>query len=192
MFFRPLYIMAVRSLTYIKNSFVRSYPEKRSRGKIGHEAKLWVASYPEGNFDRNQLLDGSLVFRPYTQLRRLICTSESLRPSIRVSPDQGCGSTLICCGSALIYCWSGSSIFSNYGSGSRVWWPKTSSTSKHENSVLFSIFVGHFFPSGSGSGSAIWIRIRIPIQQLKLMRINAAPDTDPDPQPCPWLQPGQA
>ncbi len=28
MFFRPLYIMAVRSLTYIKNSFVRSYPGK--------------------------------------------------------------------------------------------------------------------------------------------------------------------
>ena len=28
-----------------------------------------------------------LVFRPYTQLRRSICTSESLRPSIRVSPD---------------------------------------------------------------------------------------------------------
>jgi hypothetical protein len=29
----------------------------------------------------------------------------------------------------------------------------TSSTSKHENSVLFSIFVGHFCPPGSGSGS---------------------------------------
>ena len=28
-----------------------------------------------------------LVFRPYTQLRRSICTSESLRSSIRVSPD---------------------------------------------------------------------------------------------------------
>ena len=28
-----------------------------------------------------------LVFRPYTQLRRSICTSESLRTSIRVSPD---------------------------------------------------------------------------------------------------------
>jgi hypothetical protein len=38
---------------------------------------------------------------------------------------------------------------------------RTSSTSKHENSVIFSIFVGHFlnfFPS--------WI------QQLKLMRIR--------------------
>jgi hypothetical protein len=34
--------MAVRSLTYIKNSFVRSYPEKRTRGKIGHEAKLTI------------------------------------------------------------------------------------------------------------------------------------------------------
>jgi hypothetical protein len=31
---------------------------------------------------------------------------------------------------------------------------RTSSTSKHENSVLFSIFVGHFCPPGSGSGSA--------------------------------------
>ena len=28
-----------------------------------------------------------LVFRPYTQLRRSLCTSESLRSSIRVSPD---------------------------------------------------------------------------------------------------------
>jgi hypothetical protein len=28
-----------------------------------------------------------LVFRPYTQLRRSICTSESLRSSIRISPD---------------------------------------------------------------------------------------------------------
>ena len=28
-----------------------------------------------------------LVFRPYTQFRRSICTSESLRTSIRVSPD---------------------------------------------------------------------------------------------------------
>ena len=28
-----------------------------------------------------------LVFRPYTQLRRSICTSESLRSSIRLSPD---------------------------------------------------------------------------------------------------------
>ncbi len=64
MFFRPLYIMAVRSLTYSKNSFVRSYPEKRTRGKIGHGAKLWVASYPEGNFDRNQLLDGAISLSP--------------------------------------------------------------------------------------------------------------------------------
>jgi hypothetical protein len=32
---------------------------------------------------------------------------------------------------------------------------RTFSTSKHENSVLFSIFVGHFCPPGSGSGSAI-------------------------------------
>ena len=59
---------------------------------------------------------------------------------------------------------------------------RTSSTSKHENSVLFSIFVGHFCPPGSGSGSAIWMRIRI--QQLKLMGILADPDTDPDPKPC--------
>jgi hypothetical protein len=32
---------------------------------------------------------------------------------------------------------------------------RTSSTSKYENSVFFSIFVGHFCPSRSGSGSAI-------------------------------------
>ncbi len=30
-----------------------------------------------------------LVFRPYTQVRRSICTSESLRPSTRVSPGFG-------------------------------------------------------------------------------------------------------
>jgi hypothetical protein len=30
---------------------------------------------------------------------------------------------------------------------------RTSSTSKHENSVLFSIFAGQFCPPGSGSGS---------------------------------------
>jgi hypothetical protein len=28
---------------------------------------------------------------------------------------------------------------------------RTSSTSKHENSLLFSIFVGHFCPPGTGS-----------------------------------------
>ncbi len=60
---------------------------------------------------------------------------------------------------------------------------RTSSTSKHEKSVLFSFFVGHFCPPGSGSGSAIWMRIRI--QQLKLMRIHPDSDTDPDPKPCP-------
>ncbi len=42
MFFRPRYIMGVRSLTYIKNSFVPSYPEKGPRGKIRHEAKLTI------------------------------------------------------------------------------------------------------------------------------------------------------
>jgi hypothetical protein len=31
---------------------------------------------------------------------------------------------------------------------------RTSSTSKHENSVLFSIFVGHFGPPGSGSSNS--------------------------------------
>jgi hypothetical protein len=63
MFFRPLYIMAVRSLTYIKNSFVRSYPEKRTRGKIGHEA-IVSCQLSGGNFDRNQLLDGSTSLSP--------------------------------------------------------------------------------------------------------------------------------
>ncbi|KAK8529017.1 hypothetical protein V6N13_018158 [Hibiscus sabdariffa] len=41
------------------------------------------SSYPEGNFGGNQLLDGSI--RPYTQVRRTICTSVSLRASTRVS-----------------------------------------------------------------------------------------------------------
>jgi hypothetical protein len=54
---------------------------------------------------------------------------------------------------------------------------RTSSTSKDENSDLFSIFLGHFCPPGSGSGSAICMRIRI--QQLKLMRIHADPDPNP-------------
>ncbi len=63
---------------------------------------------------------------------------------------------------------------------------RTSSTSKPGNSVLFSIFVGHFCPPGSGSGSAVWMRIRIRIQQLKLMRIHADPDPDTDPDPKPW------
>ncbi len=45
---------------------------------------------------------------------------------------------------------------------------RTSNTLKHENSLLFSIFVVHLLPS--------WIRI----QQLKLMRIHP----DPNPQPC--------
>jgi hypothetical protein len=31
---------------------------------------------------------------------------------------------------------------------------RTSSTSKHENSLLSSTFVGHFCPPGSGSGSS--------------------------------------
>ncbi|KAK7298130.1 hypothetical protein VNO77_47204 [Canavalia gladiata] len=43
------------------------------------------SSYPEGNFGGNQLLDGSISLRPYTQVRRTICTSVSLRASTRVS-----------------------------------------------------------------------------------------------------------
>ncbi|KAI3486977.1 hypothetical protein L1887_49211 [Cichorium endivia] len=40
----------------------------------------------EGNFGGNQLLDGSISpFAPYTQVRRTICTSVSLRASTRVS-----------------------------------------------------------------------------------------------------------
>ncbi len=41
---------------------------------------------------------------------------------------------------------------------------RTSSTSKHEFSFHFSIFVGHFCPPSSGSG--------LRIQQLKLIRIR--------------------
>jgi hypothetical protein len=37
LFFRPLYLIVVRSLTDIKNNFVRSYPEKRTGDKIGKE-----------------------------------------------------------------------------------------------------------------------------------------------------------
>jgi hypothetical protein len=65
---------------------------------------------------------------------------------------------------------------------------RTSSNSKDENSVLFSIFWGNFCPPGSGSGSAICMRIRIRIQQLKLMRIHADPDPDMDPDPKPCVQ----
>ncbi|KAF2282495.1 hypothetical protein GH714_044018 [Hevea brasiliensis] len=43
------------------------------------------SSYPEGNFGGNQLLDGSISLSPYTQVRRTICTSVSLRASTRVS-----------------------------------------------------------------------------------------------------------
>jgi hypothetical protein len=50
---------------------------------------------------------------------------------------------------------------------------RTSGTSKHDISQIFSTFVGHFCPS--------WIRIRIRIP-------NTDPDPltrlDPDPQPC--------
>jgi hypothetical protein len=54
---------------------------------------------------------------------------------------------------------------------------RTSSTSKHENSLLFSIFMGHFCPPGSGSISAFktWIRIQ---------RSYASPD----PQPWFWIR----
>jgi hypothetical protein len=116
MFFRPLYITAVRSLTYIKNSFVRCYPEKRTRGKIGHEAKLWVASHPEGNFDRNQLLNGSISILPLYPAPKI-----DLHIRIATALHQG-------------FPWPGLRIridlsririririqhFSNYGSGSR-------------------------------------------------------------------------
>jgi hypothetical protein len=49
---------------------------------------------------------------------------------------------------------------------------RTSSTSKHELSLLFFYICGSFLPT--------WIRIRI--QQLKLMRIHV--DPDPDSPPC--------
>jgi hypothetical protein len=57
---------------------------------------------------------------------------------------------------------------------------RTSSTSEHENSLLFSIFVGHFLPT--------WIRIRI---QIRIQngadpdpetQINADPNPDPQPR----------
>jgi hypothetical protein len=59
---------------------------------------------------------------------------------------------------------------------------RTSNTSKHENSVLFSIFVVFFALLDSD-----------PDPQFELLdpdpnpatHINADPDTDPDPQPCP-------
>ena len=41
--------------------------------------------YPEGNFGRNQLLDGSISLSPLYPILRSICTSESLRASTRVS-----------------------------------------------------------------------------------------------------------
>ncbi len=57
---------------------------------------------------------------------------------------------------------------------------RTSSTSKDENSVLFSIFWGQFCPPGSGS--AIFYADPDPTAQ-----INADPDPDTDPDPKPWL-----
>ncbi len=56
---------------------------------------------------------------------------------------------------------------------------RTSSPSKHENSLLFSIFVCLFSPPGSGF--AFWMRIRMRVKQLKLTQIHADPDADPQP-----------
>ncbi|CAK8698732.1 unnamed protein product [Clavelina lepadiformis] len=43
------------------------------------------ASYPEGNFEGNQLLDGSISLSPLYPNLTIVCTSESLRSSTRVS-----------------------------------------------------------------------------------------------------------
>ncbi len=42
--------MVVRSLTDIKNNFVRSYPEKRTRGKIGNEGAQNARAHRAGVF----------------------------------------------------------------------------------------------------------------------------------------------
>uniref|UniRef100_A0A6N2NG35 Senescence-associated protein n=1 Tax=Salix viminalis TaxID=40686 RepID=A0A6N2NG35_SALVM len=67
--------------------------ENRSRALRPDASNHWLylielapsSSYPEGNFGGNQLLDGSISLSPYTQVRRTICTSVSLRASTRVS-----------------------------------------------------------------------------------------------------------
>jgi hypothetical protein len=59
--------MAVRSLTYIKNSFVRSYPEKRTRGKIGYEAKLTIKgsnAFAWGHEDVHTTLNEDILMEP--------------------------------------------------------------------------------------------------------------------------------
>ncbi|CAF2086514.1 unnamed protein product [Brassica napus] len=53
----------------------RPPPYSSRPGSCPAAGKLW----------RNQLLDGSISLRPYTQVRRTICTSVSLRASTRVS-----------------------------------------------------------------------------------------------------------
>ncbi len=62
---------------------------------------------------------------------------------------------------------------------------RTYSTSKYENSILFSVFVGHFCPSGSGSGFSfkMWIRIRIQPTQINADPCESGSTTlvsDPD------------
>jgi hypothetical protein len=52
---------------------------------------------------------------------------------------------------------------------------RTTSTSKHEISELFSIFAGHFFPAGYGSGFRILI--------------ESGSNLDPDPKHCVELYP---
>jgi hypothetical protein len=80
--------------------------------------------------------------------------------------------------SALIYCRSGSSIFSHCGSGSsfgsRVLMAKNG---KKITAEKMSLFIYFFFLWGSFFSSMIWI------QQLQIKRIHA----DPDSKPCFFL-----
>ncbi|KAL2223670.1 UNVERIFIED_CONTAM: hypothetical protein Sindi_3089100 [Sesamum indicum] len=59
--------------------------QRSSRAVLLFKNSRSSSSYPEGNFGGNQLLDGSISLSPYTQVRRTICTSVSLRASTRVS-----------------------------------------------------------------------------------------------------------
>ncbi|KAL0641976.1 hypothetical protein Bca4012_102587 [Brassica carinata] len=61
-----------------------SCPDGRYRSRASAPSIFGLVD-SAGNFGGNQLLDGSISLSPYTQVRRTICTSVSLRASTRVS-----------------------------------------------------------------------------------------------------------
>ncbi|PHT25854.1 hypothetical protein CQW23_34528 [Capsicum baccatum] len=67
-----------------KNGHAPPPIESRKSSQSVNPYYVWTC-YPEGNFGGNQLLDSSICLSAYTQVRRTICTSVSLRASTRVS-----------------------------------------------------------------------------------------------------------